>query len=97
MGAPETGLCGGAVALPILTWSVVGGPKEIRAVVPWSLVWVGGAAAAGVVAFLAAVADDLQRQEHDLLALAARKEAEAARQSRMMMEGAELVIEDLEH
>ncbi|MCH7719570.1 MAG: hypothetical protein IH988_01085 [Planctomycetes bacterium] len=63
----------------------------------WSLVWVGGAVAAGVVPFLAAVADDLQRQEHDLRALAARKKAEAARQTHMGMEGAELVIEDREH
>ena len=61
--------------------------------VPWSLVWIGGAMAAGVVVFLAAVADDLQRQEHDLEALAALKEAETARELHMDMEGAELVDE----
>ena len=82
--------------LPIPKWSAAGGSKEILAVVPWSLVWVGGAVAAGVVSFLAAVADDLQRQEHDLQILVSRKEAEAARQAYIEMDGAELVIEGSE-
>ena len=64
--------------------------------VPWSVVWVGVAVAAGVVSFLAAVADDLQRQEHNLEALAMRKRIEAAQPTDFEMEGAELVIEGRE-
>ena len=64
--------------------------------VPWSVVWVGVAVAAGVVSFLAAVADDLQRQEHNLEALAMRKRIEASQPTDFEMEGAELVTEGRE-
>ena len=71
------------------------GPTHTE-VVPWSLVWAGGAVAVGVVSFLAAVADDLQRQEHDLEALAMQKRLETAQQLSLDMEGAELVVEGSE-
>jgi len=46
-------------------------------VIPWSLVWVVAVVLAGVVSFLAAVAQDLERQRHELEVLGRLREAEA--------------------